>query len=188
AAALRGSQTARAEAENARDALGRLAAIVEDADDAILSKNLDGIIASWNPAAERMFGYTAAEAVSQPITIVVPDERRSEEDMVLSRIRRGESVDHFETVRQTKDGRRIDVSLTVSPIRDSSGRIIGASNITRDISERKRLEADRAALLGREQHARAESEAANRAKDEFLALLSHELRTPLNAVYGWARM
>src|SRR5919198_730695 len=105
----------------------RLAAIVDSADDAIVSKTLDGVITSWNRSAERIFGWTAAEAVGQRITLIIPRERWAEEDDVLARIRKGQSVDHFDTVRVTKEGQRIDVSLTVSPVKDSRGRIIGAS-------------------------------------------------------------
>jgi len=166
----------------------RLAAMVQSSDDAIVGKTLEGIITSWNPGATRIFGYTEAEAVGQSILLIVPPDRHEEEANVLRRIRAGEVIDHYETVRVGKDGRRIDISLTVSPIRDTSGRIVGASKIARDVTERKRIEAERAALLAREQAARAEADAANRAKDEFLAVVSHELRTPLNAVYGWARM
>ena len=114
----------------------RLAAIVDSSDDAIVSKTLDGIITSWNRAAERIFGYSAAEAVGQHILLIIPHERRAEEDEVLSRLRRGEKIDHFETIRRTKDGRLIPISLTVSPVRDSSGIIVGASKIARDITER----------------------------------------------------
>src|SRR5207244_1510144 len=120
----------------------RLAAIVENSDDAIVSKSLDGIITSWNPAAERMFGWTRAEAVGRHITLIIPRERGAEEDEVLSLIRRGEMVDHFDTVRITKDGRLLNISLTVSAIRDSEGRIVGASKIARDVTEKKRLEAE----------------------------------------------
>jgi PAS domain S-box-containing protein len=169
-------------------ALARLAAIVESSDDVILSKTLDGVITSWNGAAERVFGWTAAEAVGRHITLIIPADRRAEADEVLARIRRGERVDHFETVRITKDGRPVDVSITVSPVRDASGRVVGASKIARDIGERRRLEEVRARLLAREQEARLEAEALNRAKDELLATVSHELRTPLNSIFGWARM
>jgi PAS domain S-box-containing protein len=135
-----------------RDQLGsQLAAIVNSSDDAIVGKTLDGVITSWNPGAERIFGYSAAEAVGQHILLIIPEERRAEEDMVLSRLRNGEKIDHFETVRRTKDGRRIPVSLTVSPIRDSKGRLIGASKIARDISERelRRAEEQRAQMFTR---------------------------------------
>jgi PAS domain S-box-containing protein len=166
----------------------RFAAIVQSSDDAIVSKTFDGVITSWNPAAERMFGWTAAEAIGRHITLIIPSDRLAEEDEVLARIRRGEGVDHFETVRITKTGELIDISLTVSPIRDRTGRVIGASKIARDIRERKRADAERAALLARARAAQAEAEAASRTKDEFLTVLSHELRTPLNAIFGWARM
>jgi PAS domain S-box-containing protein len=120
-----------------RDELrARLASIVESSDDAIVSKTLDGIITSWNLGAERLFGYTAAEAVGRHITMIVPDDRGAEEDEVLARLRRGEKIDHFETVRRTRDGRLIPISLTVSPVRDSRGNIIGASKVARDITER----------------------------------------------------
>ncbi len=163
------------------DPVAHLASIVRFSDDAIVSKLLDGTITSWNLAAERMFGYSAAEAVGQSIKIIVPRELWDEEDEVLARLRRGEVIDHFETVRQRKDGSRFEISLTVSPIKDESGRIVGASKIARDISERRRAEEERSRLL-------AEAQAANRAKTDFLAVLSHELRTPLNPILGWAEV
>jgi PAS domain S-box-containing protein len=119
----------------------RLAAIVDSSDDAIVSKDLDGIITSWNKAAERMFGWTSEEVVGKSIRIVIPADRQAEEDQVLGRIRQGLPVEHFETIRQRKDGSQFPISLTVSPIRDKTGRLIGASKIARDITERREAEA-----------------------------------------------
>jgi len=120
----------------------RLAAIVESSDDTIVSKTLDGIITSWNLAAERMFGYSSQEAVGQHITLIIPPELRAEEEMILAKLRRGEHIDHFETVRMRKDGSRLDISLSISPIKNRAGHIIGASKIARDITESKRLRRD----------------------------------------------
>lgn len=179
-----------------------LAAIVDSTDDAIVSKTLDGIITSWNRAAEKMFGYTPAQAVGQHIKLIVPLDRHAEEDEVLARLRRGESIDHFETVRRARDGRLLDVSITVSPVRDPTGRIIGASKVARDITERKRSEREREELLHRERQARQEAQETNeilrrevaarlaaearlrealQARDDFVAVAAHELRNPLNA-------
>jgi PAS domain S-box-containing protein len=119
----------------------RLASIVESSDDAIISKDLHGIITSWNKGAERLFGYMAKEAVGKPVMILIPRDRQNEEWMILNRIAGGERVEHYETVRQRKDGSSIEISLTVSPVRDIEGRIVGASKIARDITERKRAEA-----------------------------------------------
>jgi len=170
------------------EATALIASLVGSSNDAIVTKTLDGTITSWNPAAERLFGFTAAEAVGQNIRMIIPKDQWHEEDVVLAKIARGEAVDHFEAVRIRKDGSLVDISLTISPVVAADGRVIGASKTARDIGDRKRLEEARAALLARERDARADAEAGNRAKDEFLAILSHELRTPLNAVYGWARM
>jgi len=142
-----------------------LAAIVESSDDAIVGKNTEGIILTWNKAAERLFGYRAEEAVGRPITIVIPPDRLDEERKILANILRGEPMTHFETVRMTRDGRQFHVSLSISPIRDASGRIVGASKVARDISARKKAEQD--------------LREADRRKDEFLAMLAHELRNPL---------
>ncbi len=118
----------------------RMGAIVDSSDDAIISKNLDGVITTWNRGAERVFGYTADEAVGQHITLIIPTDRREEETEILARLRRAERIDHFETIRQRKDGSLIDISLSVSPVRDSSGIVIGASKVARDITERKSAE------------------------------------------------
>ena len=167
---------------------GWLQAIIESADDAIISKTLDGTLTSWNKSAEQIFGYTADEAVGQSVLMLIPEHLRGEESMILSKIRAGERVEHYQTQRRAKGGRLIDVSLTVSPIKDESGKVIGASKILRDVTLQKRIEAERDALLSREKEAREQAEMASRAKDEFLGLLSHELRTPLNSILGWTRI
>jgi PAS domain S-box-containing protein len=149
----------------AEEAQGRLAAIVESSQDVIISKSLDGTIRSWNREAERVFGYRADEAIGQPITLIIPADRQDEERDIMARLRRGERVEHFETVRRAKDGRLVELSIAISPIRDAAGRVIGASKAARDISERKKIEE---ALR-----------TADRRKDEFLAVLAHELRNPL---------
>jgi PAS domain S-box-containing protein len=137
-----------------------LASIVEFGDDAIVSKNLDGIITSWNKGAERMFGYLAEEVIGKSITILIPPDRHHEEDVILERIRRGDRVDHYETIRRGKDGNLIDTSLTISPLRDANGTVIGASKIARDITERKRSEAQ-ISVLAREAEHRAKNLLAN---------------------------
>jgi PAS domain S-box-containing protein len=154
---------------------GHLAAIVDSSDDAIVSKTLEGQITSWNCGAQRIFGYTAREAIGRPITMIIPRDRRAEEQEILARLRSGERVDHFETVRLAKDGRKVDVSLTVSPVRDGQGNIIGASKIARDITASKEVEREL-------RQARDAAEAANRSKDRFLAIVSHELRNPLQSI------
>ena len=163
-----------------RDAL-RLAAIVDSSDDAIVGKDLNSIVTSWNAAAQRMFGYSAEEVIGKSVRLLIPGDRQHEEDDVLSRISRGQRFDHYETVRRKKDGTLFPVSLTVSPVINDQGVVIGASKIARDITERVRGDEERRRLL---EMARA----ANRLKDEFLATLSHELRTPLNAIAGYARL
>ena len=143
----------------------RLAAIVESSDDAIISKDLNGIVTSWNGGAQRLFGYTAEEMIGRSITLLIPPERLEEEPNILDRIRRGERIEHYETLRRCRDGRLVEISLTVSPLTDEHGRVMGASKIARDITVRKQIER---ALLE-----------ADRQKNEFLATLAHELRNPL---------
>jgi len=165
-----------------QDADAILAAIVESSDDAIIGKTLDGTVVSWNRAAERIFGYTAEEMIGQPIARLVPIDRRDDLPGILRAVRGGQRVAHFETERVRKDGRRVHVSLTVSPIRDASGRIVGASKIARDVSARKLADAEREELLRVAERARLDAESADRAKDQFLAMLAHELRNPLGAL------
>jgi PAS domain S-box-containing protein len=140
------------ESKSAEQRLRSLASIVESSDDAIVSKNLDGIIANWNRGAERIFGYTSEEAIGQPITMVIPADRQSEEREILTRIRRGERIDHYETVRRRKDGSLIVVSLSVSPVRNAEGQIIGASKIARDITEQKQSQEQIATLAREAEH------------------------------------
>ncbi|MBN8548314.1 MAG: PAS domain S-box protein [Deltaproteobacteria bacterium] len=177
-----------------------LNAIIKHSDDAIVTKSLEGIIRSWNPAAERIFGYTAEEIIGKSINTIIPPELQNDEREILAAISRGQRVDHLLTERVTKDGARKNVSISTSPIKNSSGRIVGAAKIARDITAQKRhqdaileseirykkLAEEISVLLGREQIARRQVEQANRMKDQFLATLSHELRTPLNAILGWA--
>jgi PAS domain S-box-containing protein len=161
--------------ESAISRARRFEAIVESSDDAIIAKSLDGIITSWNPAAERMFGYPAHEIVGRSISVLMPAERHDDMESILGRIRRGERVEHFETVRLSKDGRKIPVSLSVSPVKDSAGRIVGAAKIARDISGRKLAEAERERLL-------REAQQGVLLRDTFVSVAGHELRTPLNVL------
>ncbi|MBB5394739.1 PAS domain S-box protein [Mucilaginibacter sp. AK015] len=147
--------------KQAEERSAKLAAIVESSDDAIISKTLDGVITSWNRSAERLFGYTESEAIGQHILKLVPADRHEEEPRIIERLKKGERIEHFETLRVTKDGKLIDVSLTISPVKDTKGNIIGASKIARDISERKRDETR---------------------KNDFIGMVSHELKTPLTSL------
>jgi PAS domain S-box-containing protein len=151
-----------------------LSAIVDSSDDAIVSKDLNGIIMSWNKAAERLFGYTAEEAIGQPITIIIPADRLDEEPKILQRLRRGERVDHFETIRVPKNGSPLNISLTISPVRDAGGRIIGASKIARDITDRVR----------REEALRR----ANADLQQFGYSVSHDLQEPLRTVVAYTEL
>jgi len=145
-----------------------LQAIVDSSDDAIISKDLDGVITSWNKGAEKMFGYSADEAVGQPITILIPFDRLNEEPQILARIRSGERVEHFETVRRRKDGTNLEISVTISPVKDHTETIVGASKIARDITERKKADAD--------------IRRANRDLEQFAYSASHDLQEPLRTV------
>ncbi len=151
-----------------------LASIVDSSSDAIISKDLSGTIRTWNLGASRLLGYTADEVIGRSILMLIPPDRHGEETMILERIRRGEVLQHFVSVRRHKDGSMVDVSVTISPMRDETGTVVGASKIVRDISAQKRFEA---AL-----------QQATRMKSEFLANMSHELRTPLNGIIGFTEL
>lgn len=174
--------------KHAEESSLQLASIVESSNDAIFSKTLEGRITSWNRSAETIYGYGESEIIGRSVRILVPPDRIAQFDDLMDRLKRGEGTTSHETERICKDGTRIDVSLTISPIRSATGQILGASTIARDITLRKRAERERAELLARERQARADADAANRAKDEFLSTVSHELRTPLNAILGWAHL
>jgi len=150
---------------NPDDVAQWLAAIVESSDDAIISKDLDGTILSWNTGAQRIFGYQADEAIGKPVTMLIPSDRLDEEPSILSRIRAGERIDHYETVRRHKDGTLLDISLTVSPVRNIQGEIVGASKIARNVTQRKKMEKHRELLM---------AELSHRVKNTLAIVLSIE--------------
>lgn len=187
-----------AKLKEAAETNNRLAAIVESSDDAIISKNLEGIITSWNKGAERIFGYSEREAIGKPVTMLMPPDRVNEEPGILARIAQGKRIDHYETVRRRKDGTLLDISLTVSPVRNGDGQIIGASKIARDITERRRAEEElrraknELASMNEALEKRVEERTASLREvilqmEEFSYSVSHDLRGPVRAMQGYAQ-
>jgi len=181
-----------AESHHSRELKARLAAIVQNSDDAIVSKTLDGIVTSWNAGAERLFGYTAEDIIGKSITTIIPESRLPEETDILAKIVRGEAVEHFETVRRRKDGSLVDVSITVSPLKDDDGRIIGASKIARDITEQKRAHEEalqvNAMLEDRVRERTRSLQESVQELDSFAYTVAHDLRAPLRAVHSFGEI
>ena len=169
------------ERKKAREKQAMLASIVSASDDAIISKTLQGIITSWNPAAIKMFGYTEDEAIGKHISLIIPDDRLDEETYIIGEVSKGIKVDHFQTIRKTKDGKLVPLSLTVSPVINESGNIIGASKIARDISAEQASQQETARLY---EHLKV----LNAKKDDFIALASHELKTPLTSMSAYLQI
>ncbi len=167
--------------KQASEKLAWLAAIVDSSTDAIVSKTLEGIIISWNTAARRMFGYTEKEAIGKHISMIIPAGRINEENIIISKIRNGDQIKHFETVRIAKDGRKVNISLTVSPIRGQKGKIVGASKIIRDITEQIKT-SEKLKLYSKQ------LEQMNSYKDNFIGMASHELKTPLASINGYLQI
>ena len=181
-----------------RNAEQFFSAIVESSDDAIITKDLNGIITTWNKGAERLFGYKADEVIGKPVAILIPEDLENEEPNILARLRKGERIDHYETIRRRKDGKFLNISLTVSPVKDAAGVIVGASKIARDITHRKQMELE--LLSTKDQLTRANDELERRVvertamlqralaqMEEFSYSVSHDLRAPVRAMTGYAQ-